>query len=88
MCAKTNKKKVGAKKARQVSITLPVRESEMLKRYARENGTTKPAAARRMVIAALRQNKASLSKSQPKNQLELFDTVQVDIFNNTSILSD
>ncbi len=88
MSANTKGRKNGAKKAMQISFTLPAREGEMLKRFVRENGTTKPAAVRRMVLSALRQYKATASKSQPENQLELFDTLQVDIFNNTSKLSD
>ena len=88
MCANKKTKRPRAIKAKIISITLPEREGEMLKLYAKENGTTKPAAVRRMVIAALRQYKSNAAKHQPKNQLELFDTIQVDIFNNTSKLSD
>ena len=88
MCANTKKKKVGARKAMQISITLPEREGDMLKRFAQQNGTTRPAAVRRMVIDALKQYKVAASKAEPRNQLGLFDTLQVDIFNNTSKLSD
>ena len=72
----------------QISITLPEREGEMLKRFAQQNCTTRPAAVRRMVIDALKQYKVAASKAEPQNQLGLFDTLQVDIFNNTSKLSD
>lgn len=88
MCANTKIKKVGARKAKKISITLPEREGELLKRYAQEFGTTRPAAARKMILTALRQYKVSAAKAEPKNQLGLFDTLQVDIFNNTSKLSD
>ena len=88
MSSTSQVKKAKTRKAKKISITLPEREGEMLKLYAKENGTTKPAAVRRMVIAALRQYKSNAAKHQPKNQLELFDTIQVDIFNNTSKLSD
>lgn len=73
-------------KKKKVVITLPEREGEMLKAYARLNGTTCPAAVHRMVRQALRQFKAesAQSKPEPQNQLNLFDTIQVDIFNNTS----
>lgn len=82
------KKKVGRLKSKQISITLPEREGELLKRFAQQNGTTRPAAARRMVMDALRQYKITAAKAVSKNQLELFDSLQVDIFNNASKLSD
>ena len=87
MCANMNKK-AGTRKAKKISITLSEREGEMLKRFAKEYGTTRPAAARRMVLDALRQYKVSAAKAEPKNQLGLFDTLQVDIFNNAAKLSD
>ena len=43
-----------------------------------------PEAVRRMVREALKQYKSVSSNAEPLNQLGLFDTVQVDIFNNTS----
>ena len=88
MCANKKTKRPRASKAKIISITLPEREGEMLKRFAQQNGTTRPAAVRRMVIDALKQYKVAASKAEPQNQLGLFDTLQVDIFNNTSKLSD
>ena len=74
-------------KKKKVIITLPEREGEMLKAYAKHNGTTCPAAVHRMVRQTLRQFKAEVAKqgkAEPKNQLNIFDSIQVDIFNNTS----
>ncbi|MBQ6069366.1 MAG: hypothetical protein IJK84_07685 [Bacteroidales bacterium] len=78
-------------KKKKISITLPEWEGELLKAYAKVHATTCPAAAHKMVRAALRQFKAehsSLAKTEPKNQLNIFDSIQVDIFNNTSRTSE
>ena len=56
----------------------------MLKAYAKKHRTTCPAAVHRMVKEALKQFKSeqnSLAKAEPKNQLNIFDSIQVDIFN-------
>ena len=74
-------------KKKKIIITLPEREGEMLKAYAKHNGTTCPAAVHRMVRQTLRQFKAEVAKqgkAEPQNQLNIFDSIQVDIFNNTS----
>lgn len=82
-------RKTASKKAKKkkISITLPEREGEMLKSYAKAHHTTCPAAVRKMVKMALRQYKAESdckASPVPQNQLNLFDSLQVDIFNNTS----
>ena len=84
MKAKTS---VRRPKKKKVSITLPEREGELLKSFAREHGTTCPAAVHSMVRQALRQYKSEVSarsKAEPENQLNIFDSIQMDIFNNTS----
>ena len=78
-------------KPRKVSITLPEWEGEMLKAYAKQHQTTCPAAVHKMVRQTLRQFKGemnALAKAEPKNQLNIFDSIQVDIFNNTSKVSE
>ena len=78
-------------KKKRVIITLPEREGEMLKTYAKMHQTTCPAAVHRMVKDALRQFKSeqnTMAKAEPKNQLNIFDSIQVDIFNNTSRSGD
>lgn len=78
-------------KVKRFSITLPEREGELLKQYAKEHGITRPMALRRLVRQSLRQYKierANTLQSVPKNQLNLFDSIQVDIFDNTSKASD
>lgn len=81
-------KKAKAKKNKKISITLPEREGEVLKVYAKELGITRPAAVKRIVRETLKQYKTALAKAEPQNQLGLFDSLQVDIFNNTSKTSD
>ena len=71
-------------KRKKISFTLPEREGEILSLYAKENGISRPAAVRRMVRAALQQYSAALRHAEPRNQLGLFDVVQIDIFNSTS----
>ncbi|GEM_PF-872079 len=88
MNATAHTKKTKPKKAKKISITLSEREGELLKSYARQFGITRPAAVKRIVHAALSQYKSTVSKTEPKNQLGLFDTLQVDIFNNTSKIND
>ena len=78
-------------KKKKVSIALPEWEGEMLKVYAKEHRTTCPAAVHKMVRQTLRQFKSernALAKAEPKNQLNIFDSIQVDIFNNTSKTSE
>lgn len=81
-------KKAKAKKTKKISITLPEREGEVLKVYAKELGITRPAAVKRIVRETLKQYKTAVAKAESKNQLGLFDSLQVDIFNNTSKTSD
>lgn len=78
------------KKIKKVSISLPEREAELLALYAQEAGISRPKAAHRIVREFLRQYKEHRGESalQPKNQLGLFDSIQIDIFNNTSKTSE
>lgn len=75
-------------KAKRISISLSEREGELLARYAKETGTTRPAAVRRFVHECLRQYKSLSRSSEPENQLGLFDSLQIDIFNITSKTND
>lgn len=67
------KRKLGQPKP--ISITLTLRENELLKRYARDKKTTRPAAVKRMVTEVLRQYRREEAHREPviKNQLELFN---------------
>ena len=80
-------KKKPAKK-KKISFTLPEREGEVLSRYAKERGISRPDAVRRMVRTALREYSSTLAHAEPRNQLGLFDVVQIDIFNSTTKVND
>ena len=69
----------------KISFTLPEREGEMLSLYAKENGISRPVAVRRMVRSALHQYASTLRRTEPSNQLDLFDVVQIDIFGNGNV---
>ena len=76
---------------KKVSITLPEWEGEMLKAYAKQHGTTCPAAVHKMVRQSLREFKSemnTMAKAGSKNQLNIFDSLQVDIFNQVSKSSE
>ncbi len=88
MSSTSQVKKAKTRKAKKISITLPEREGERLKMYAKELGISRPAAVRRIVRDALKQYKVTSHKDEPQNQLGLFDTLQVDIFNNRTKTAD
>ena len=75
-------------KKKKITFSLPEREGEVLSLYAKEKGISRPAAVRRLVRAELQQYATSLRHAEPKNQLGLFDVVQIDIFNSTSKVND
>ncbi len=71
-------------KNKRISIALPEREGKLLACYAKEHGLTRPDAMRRILREYLREYKLQLSNAEPQNQLGLFDSLQIDIFNSTS----
>lgn len=71
-------------KKQKFSISLSPQEREMLTLYAIDQGISRPAALRRMVKQQLREYAHSRGTISPTNQLDIFDSVQIDIFNNTS----
>lgn len=78
--------KVGPQKSRKYTITLSECEMRRLTAYAASCGVDRPAALGRLVRQSLREAAAGLQSdaAQDLNQLGLFDTLQIDIFNNTS----
>ena len=73
------------RRLKKITITLSEKEGEWLSLYAQDLGISRPDVVRRLMREGLRQYKASRGGSVvPENQLELFDSIQVDIFNNTS----
>lgn len=75
------------KKSIKVSFTLSAREGEILAQYAKMFNTTRPALIHRFVREGLKSCPA-LPNPEPANQLGLFDSIQVDIFNNTTKTTD
>ena len=75
------------KKPRVKRYTVALSESEVrrLTLYADEAGTDRPTALHRLLSQSLRDAVADISAAnrQATNQLGLFDSVQIDIFNNT-----
>lgn len=73
------------RRLKKITITLSEKEGEWLSLYAQDMGISRPDVVRRLMREGLRQYKASRGGSVvPENQLELFDSIQVDIFNNTT----
>lgn len=73
----------------KMSITLSPKEKEVLTLYAAEQGVSRPVALRRIVKRQLKEylHNRSVAAATPANQLDIFDSVQIDIFNNTSKIS-
>lgn len=71
------------RKNRRYSISLSPTEMRRLTVYAATAGIDRPSALHRIVADALRQC-ATAAPPPDKRQLGLFDSVQIDIFNNTS----
>lgn len=71
-------------KTRKYTLTLSELEVRRLTAYAEDSGMERPAALHRIVSQVLRQYDCAPAREHDKRQLGLFDSVQIDIFNNTS----
>lgn len=73
-------------KKHKMIISFSAKEREVLSLYASEMGVSRPVALRRIVKRQLREylRNHNLVSDVPANQLDIFDSVQIDIFNNTS----
>lgn len=75
------------KKPRVKRYTVALSESEVrrLTLYAKASGIDRPTALHRLVALSLRSAVEELPQSErvAANQLGLFDSLQIDIFNNT-----
>lgn len=80
MTTKRNTKKV----TKKISVSLTERETALLQRYATASGISKPAVIRKVLKNFLCQFEKGCAQDATKNQLNLFDSMQIDIFNNTS----
>lgn len=76
-------KKPKRPKTKKYTLTLSEPEVRRLTAYADAGGMERPAALHRIVSQALRDYGASPTSRIDRHQLGLFDSVQIDIFNNT-----
>ncbi len=76
-------KKSRQPKQKKYTLTLSEAEVHRLTAYAEAGGIDRPAALHRIVSQVLRQYSAAPTAQRDKRQLGLFDSVQIDIFNNT-----
>ena len=77
-------KKETKPKLKRYTLTLSEPEVRRLTAYAAENGIERPVALHRIVSQALRAYETTPPDRHDKRQLGLFDSVQIDIFNNTT----
>lgn len=77
-------KKPRKPKMRKYTLTLSEPEVRRLTAYAESSGVERPVALHRIVSQMLRQYGQQSAVRQDKRQLGLFDSVQIDIFNNTT----
>lgn len=75
-------------KQKKYVLTLSEREALRLGRYADAVGVSRPLALQRLVKQALRQAADVPAGKVDSNQLGLFDTLQIDIFNNTTVVNE
>lgn len=71
-------------KNKKYTLTLSEPEVRRLSAYATSHGIDRPTALHRIVSNTLRQFATAPCNELDKRQLGLFDSVQIDIFNNTS----
>ena len=76
-------KKIKKPKSKKYMLTLSDTELRRLTAYADAGGMERPAALHRIVSQALREYTLAPSLRHDERQLGLFDSVQIDIFNNT-----
>lgn len=80
--------KVKKPKQKKYVLTLSEREALRLGRYADAVGVSRSLALQRLVKQALRQAADVPAGKVDSNQLGLFDTLQIDIFNNTTVVNE
>lgn len=73
-------------KLKRYTLTLTEADLGRLGVYAERNGIDRPTALHRLMKQALRDVAAAPASRGDKNQLGLFDTLQIDIFNNTAVV--
>lgn len=78
------KRKKSTKKAKKVIVTLSARDYDKLTLLAQKQNVSRPLVAKRLLRAQLSTLALEKQQKQSENQLGLFDSMQIDIFNGTS----
>jgi len=81
-------KKEKKPKLKKYTLTLSEREALRLGRYADATGVSRPLALQRLMKQALREAAELPAGKEDTNQLGLFDTLQIDIFNNAAVVKE
>ncbi|MBR1550032.1 MAG: hypothetical protein IJ634_05280 [Bacteroidales bacterium] len=81
----TKQKKPHTKK---YTLTLTEREAVRLGLYADRCGISRPQALQRLMKQAFRDLGSMPDCERDEKQLGLFDTLQIDIFNNTAVVNN
>ena len=71
-------------RTKKVEVTLWEHDLQALQAYCDATGLQRAVAIRHLVRQGLKEFAASEAPKEARNQLGLFDSVQIDIFNNTS----
>lgn len=77
------KKKAQKKRVRRYTVSLSESEVRRLTRYADSEGIDRPTALHRLLSHGLHQVDDTAPQAVSPGQLGLFDSIQIDIFNNT-----
>lgn len=81
-------KKPKKPKLRKYTVSLTELDVVRLNTYAADCGIDRPTALHRLLKQSLRQCSAAAQTRSDKQQLGLFDTLQIDIFNNTAVVNN
>ena len=73
-------------KIRRYTVALTELDVRRLNAYADSSGVDRPTALHRLLKQSLRNSAAALPGKVDKKQLGLFDTLQIDIFNNADVV--
>ncbi|MBR3528181.1 MAG: hypothetical protein IKN84_00805 [Bacteroidales bacterium] len=78
------KAKKPVKKVRKITVSLCERDFEKITELARQQNVVRPLVAKRLLHEQLATIEIAKRQSDSKNQLGLFDSLQINIFNETS----
>lgn len=73
---------------KRYTVSLSEMDVRRLTAYADSSGIDRPTALHRLLKQSLRENSAAVPGKVDKKQLGLFDTLQIDIFNNANVVKN